>query len=102
MADEERRHDTPENTAPAFSVPVTVRLPVQHFDAATLGALREGSSLPIVPLTQGLQVELLVGGRKIATGSIAEIGDSFAVVIDSKVSALTADEDVPEIMDMGE
>jgi flagellar motor switch/type III secretory pathway protein FliN len=107
MADEERRQDASENTAPdntaaAFTVPVTVRLPVQHFDAATLGALREGSSLSLVPLTQGLQVELLVGGRKIATGSIAEIGDNFAVIIEGKASALPMDEDAPEIMDMGE
>ncbi len=106
MADDEHRQDAPtpeqENIAAAFTVPLTVRLPVQHFDAATLGALREGSTLPLVPLTQGLQVELLVGGRKIATGSIAEIGDNFAVMIEGKEAALPQDEDTQEIMDMGE
>jgi flagellar motor switch/type III secretory pathway protein FliN len=62
-------------------VPVTVRLPAQHFGAAALAALGQGSTLPLAPLTQGLQVELLVGGRKIAEGEIVEIGDNFGILI---------------------
>lgn len=75
------------NGAHAFTVPVSIRLPALYYDAETLGALREGSSLSIVPLTQGLHVELLVGGRTFAHGEIVEIGDNFGVLITNKIHA---------------
>lgn len=69
------------NATSQLMVPVTVRLPAQHFSAAALAALGQGSTLPLAPIVQGLQVELLVGGRKIANGEIVEIGDNFAILI---------------------
>ncbi|MGL5837636.1 MAG: FliM/FliN family flagellar motor switch protein [Sphingorhabdus sp.] len=76
--------DSDGGTPAGFSVPLTVRLPTITVDAATLGALHEGGSLQLGPLTQGLAVELLVGGRRIACGEIVEIGANFAVLIDER------------------
>lgn len=70
----------------SFAVPITLRLPGQFIDAATLAALAPGYVLPLAPLVQGLQVDLLVGGRRIARGEIVELGDSFAVHIDERVT----------------
>jgi flagellar motor switch/type III secretory pathway protein FliN len=74
--------DDVKDPSAKFSVPVTIRLPTQFVDAATLAGLHEGSTLQLGPLVQGLPVELLVGGRRIAAGEIVEVGESFAVLID--------------------
>ncbi len=71
---------------PGFQVPVTVRLPTQYVAATTLAALHAGSSLQLGPLVQGLAVELLVGGRPIATGEIVEVGENFAILIDERMA----------------
>ncbi len=79
--------DREQSGAPAaFAVPITLRLPGQFIDAATLAALAPGYVLPLSPLVQGLQVDLLVGGQRIARGEIVELGDSFAVHIDERVT----------------
>jgi flagellar motor switch/type III secretory pathway protein FliN len=79
--------DREQSGAPAaFAVPITLRLPGQFIDAATLSALAPGYVLPLSPLVQGLQVDLLVGGQRIARGEIVELGDSFAVHIDERVT----------------
>jgi flagellar motor switch/type III secretory pathway protein FliN len=84
--------DVEQASAPAaFAVPITLRLPGQSIDAATLAALAPGYVLPLSPLVQGLQVDLLVGGRRIARGEIVELGDSFAVHIDERVSTAAAE-----------
>jgi flagellar motor switch/type III secretory pathway protein FliN len=74
--------DQANEASAQFNVPVTIRLPTQYVDAATLAGLHEGSSLQLGLLVQGLPVELLVGGRRIAAGEIVEVGDNFAVLID--------------------
>jgi flagellar motor switch/type III secretory pathway protein FliN len=79
--------DETANTQTAFRVPVTVRLPAQYVDATTLAALQAGGSLQLGPVVQGLPVELLVGGRRIASGEIVEIGENFAVLIDERKSS---------------
>ncbi len=76
----------PSGAAAAFAVPVTLRLPGHSIDAATLAALGPGYVLPLSPLVQGLQVDLLVGGRRIARGEIVELGDNFAVHIDERIT----------------
>ncbi len=73
-----------------FAVPVTMRLPQQSVDAATLAALAPGAIIPLSPLTQGLQVELLVGGKLIARGEIVEMGERFAVHIDESFATTAA------------
>jgi hypothetical protein len=70
-----------------FTVPVTMRLPQQAVDAATLSALAPGMVIPLSPLVQGLAVDLLVGGRRIARGEIVELGENFAVHIDEAFSS---------------
>jgi flagellar motor switch/type III secretory pathway protein FliN len=70
-----------------FTVPVTLQLPEQAVDAATLAALAPGMVIPLSPLVQGLQVELLVGSRRIARGEIVEMGENFAVHIDESFSS---------------
>jgi flagellar motor switch/type III secretory pathway protein FliN len=82
MSDDDTYDDTKETSA-SFNVPVTIRLPTQYIDAATLAGLHEGSSLQLGPLLQGLPVELLVGSRRIATGEIVEVGENFGVLIDN-------------------
>ncbi len=67
-----------------MTVPVSLRLPQQQVDAASLSALRSGAVLPLGPLVQGLHVDLLVGGRVIARGEIVELGENFAVHIDER------------------
>jgi flagellar motor switch/type III secretory pathway protein FliN len=74
------------STAAAFAVPITLQLPGQFIDASMLVALAPGYVLPLSPLVQGLQVDLLVGGRRIARGEIVEMGDSFAVHIDERLT----------------
>ena len=82
--------DREQSRAPAaFAVPITLRLPGQFIDAATLSALAPGYVLPLSPLVQGLQVDLLVGGQRIARGEIVELGESFAVHIDERVTPVT-------------
>jgi flagellar motor switch/type III secretory pathway protein FliN len=81
MSDDNTDDDTKETSA-SFNVPITIRLPTQYVDAATLAGLHEGSSLQLGPLVQGLPVELLVGSRRIAAGEIVEVGENFAVLIE--------------------
>jgi flagellar motor switch/type III secretory pathway protein FliN len=93
--DTEMADDNPEqssSTAPAFTVPITLRLPGQFIDAGTLAALASGYVLPLSPLVQGLQVDILVGGKRIARGEIVELGDSFAVHIDERLVAAPREE----------
>jgi flagellar motor switch/type III secretory pathway protein FliN len=83
--------DREQSGAPAaFAVPITLRLPGQFIDAATLAALAPGYVLPLSPLVQGLQVDLSVGGQRIARGEIVELGGSFAVHIDERVTPVTS------------
>jgi flagellar motor switch/type III secretory pathway protein FliN len=70
-----------------FTVPVTLHLPEQAVNAATLSALAPGMVIALSPLVQGLQVDLLIGGRRIARGEIVEMGENFAVHIDESFSS---------------
>jgi flagellar motor switch/type III secretory pathway protein FliN len=74
----------------SFAVPVTLRLPEQVVNAVTLAALAPGTVFPLTPLVQGLQVDLLVGGRRIARGEIVEMGENFAVHIDESFTSAPA------------
>jgi hypothetical protein len=75
-----------------FAVPVSLRLPQQAVDAATLAALAPGAVIPLSPLSHGLVVDLLVGGKIIASGEIVELGENFGVHIAvTHKSAPTAD-----------
>lgn len=66
----------------AFRVPIELRLPDAGATMAELAGLREGGTLALGAVTAGLQVELAVGGRRIASGEIVRLGDRFAVLVD--------------------
>jgi flagellar motor switch/type III secretory pathway protein FliN len=84
-----------------FGVPVTISLPTRTTSAESLAALKPGVTLPLGPITAGLRVDILVGGRTLAQGEIVQVGDQFAVLIEDRASmddAITADQgsDVPQ------
>ncbi len=68
-----------------FSVPVTIALPVRTTSLESLSSLQPGASLPLGAITEGLIVEVTVGGRAIARGEIVQIGDRFAVHIEQRI-----------------
>ncbi|MGN7997531.1 FliM/FliN family flagellar motor C-terminal domain-containing protein [Sphingomonas sp. 22176] len=68
-----------------FAVPLTLRLPEQRVSAAALADLRPGVALPLGPISEGMAVELLVAGSPIARGELVQLGDRFAVLIESRV-----------------
>ncbi len=72
-----------------FDVPVSIRLPDQLISAATLAAMVPGSSISIGPLLQGLPIEMFIGGKRLASGEIVQIGGSFAVLVDERMSTDT-------------
>ncbi len=80
--------DPPATTG--FAVPITLRLPQQAVDAAQLAAMAPGMVLPLSPLSHGLAVELLVGGKRVARGEIVEMGENFAVHIDECFAAVAS------------
>ncbi len=73
--------DTP---ASDFMVPLTIRLPDRMTSAASLAALGPGTTLPLGPLTEGMPVELRVADRLLARGELVQLGDRFAVLIESR------------------
>jgi flagellar motor switch/type III secretory pathway protein FliN len=94
MVDEDASANADANdiadAAPVFTVPVTLKLPDQAMDAATLSSLAPGAILSLMPMIEGLQVDLLVGGRRIARGEIVQLGENFAVHIDEHFATPTA------------
>ena len=73
--------DTP---ATEFMVPLTIRLPDRMTSAASLSSLVPGTTLPLGPLTEGMSVELRVADRLLARGELVQLGDRFAVLIESR------------------
>ncbi len=67
-----------------FSVPVTISLPPRTTSVEALAGLKPGSSLALGPIVEGLRVAVAVGGRQFAAGEIVQIGDQFAVLIESR------------------
>ncbi len=67
-----------------FLVPLTIRLPDRMTSAAALASLVPGTTLPLGPLTSGMPVELRVADRLLAHGELVQIGDRFAVLIESR------------------
>jgi flagellar motor switch/type III secretory pathway protein FliN len=87
----------PEVSSPAdFAVPLQIRLPERMTSAATLAALVPGATLAVGLVTDGLPVELIVGGRRLACGELVRIGDGFAVLIEEQ--APIADDVLAETM----
>ncbi|NLS25182.1 hypothetical protein S2M10_01450 [Sphingomonas sp. S2M10] len=68
-----------------FAVPLTLRLPEQRVSAAALAELRPGVALPLGHVSEGMAVELLVAGSPLARGELVQLGDRFAVLIESRV-----------------
>lgn len=74
--------NTSERSAISMKVPVSIMLADQPIAASKLNQLTEGSTLDLMPLSEGLQVELKVAGQSIASGEVVKLGDRFAVLVD--------------------
>lgn len=75
----------PDDTPAAdFMVPLTIRLPGRMTSAASLSALVPGTTLPLGPLTEGMPVELRVADRLLARGELVQLGDRFAILVESR------------------
>ncbi|MGK6318092.1 FliM/FliN family flagellar motor C-terminal domain-containing protein [Sphingomonas sp. DT-204] len=79
-----------------FAVPLSIRLPDRMTSAATLAALRPGTTLPLGPFTDGLAVELLVADRLLAKGELVRLGDRFAVLIEERADLVDVEPAEPE------
>ncbi len=73
-----------------FAVPLTLRLPERLTSAAALADLRPGVALPLSPIAEGMPVELLVAGSPLARGELVQMGDRFAVLIESRADLVEA------------
>jgi flagellar motor switch/type III secretory pathway protein FliN len=73
-------HEQPGD-AEQFLVPVSIRLPDKMVSMETLAALKAGANLPIGPLLQGLPVDIVIAGQRLASGEIVQIGGDFAVLV---------------------
>lgn len=80
-----------------FLVPLTIRLPDRMTSAASLAAMMPGTTLALGPLTDGMPVELRVADRLLARGELVQLGDRFAVLIESR-----ADIADPVVMESGQ
>jgi flagellar motor switch/type III secretory pathway protein FliN len=69
---------------PDFLVPLTIRLPDRMTSVASLASLEVGTTLPLGSLTEGMPVELRVADRLLACGELVQMGDRFAVLIESR------------------
>jgi Type III flagellar switch regulator (C-ring) FliN C-term len=78
-----------------FAVPVMIALPARTTSAETLAGLKPGVTFPLGPMTDGLQVDISVGGRPIARGELVQVGDQFAVLIEQRVDM----DDLPDARD---
>jgi flagellar motor switch/type III secretory pathway protein FliN len=64
--------------------------------AASLSSLAPGMTLALGPLTEGMPIELRVADRLLARGELVQLGDRFAVLIESRADIadpLTAEDD---------
>jgi Type III flagellar switch regulator (C-ring) FliN C-term len=68
-----------------FAVPIAIALQPNVLTLETLGNLKPGTTVPIGALSSGLLVDLMVGGRPFAKGEIVQIGDQFAVLIETRI-----------------
>ncbi|WP_066722159.1 FliM/FliN family flagellar motor switch protein [Sphingomonas pituitosa] len=82
-----------------FAVPLTLRLPERLTSAAALADLRPGVALPLGPIAEGMPVELLVAGSPLARGELVQLGDRFAVLIESRVDLVEATVQQPAEVD---
>jgi flagellar motor switch/type III secretory pathway protein FliN len=78
--------DDGAGNAPQFQIPVSIRLQDKMVSMETLAALKPGTNLPIAPLMQGLQVDVMIAGKSLASGEIVQIGDNFAVLIKERAA----------------
>ncbi len=78
-------NDDPGRSDGGFSVPISIRLPSRTLSMETLAGLKPGATLPLGPITNGLGVEILVGGRALAKGELVQVGAQFAVLVESRL-----------------
>lgn len=85
MSDDVAPNPTSQNseaTTKSFQVPIHICLRNIAVPADTLASLTEGATLDLMPLREGLQVDLHVAGQTIGGGEIVKLGDNFAVLMD--------------------
>lgn len=74
----------------AFAVPIAIALPDGSATVGELAGLTAGSTLMLGPVAAGLDVELRVADRAIASGELVRLGESYAVLITSLPAAPAA------------
>ncbi|GAA0480709.1 hypothetical protein GCM10009096_23490 [Parasphingorhabdus litoris] len=86
MADDISPNPTSENPGSAtrsFEVPIHICLRNITVTADKLASLAEGTTLDLMPLREGLQVDLSIAGQAIGSGEIVKLGTNFAVLMDN-------------------
>lgn len=86
-ADATEPPDGDDGGARGFAVGLSLRLPPMSVTVGELEALRPGATLPLGPVTAGLEVALEVAGRAVATGELVRLGDQFAVLVTAGAAA---------------
>ncbi|QTD56129.1 FliM/FliN family flagellar motor switch protein [Parasphingorhabdus cellanae] len=74
--------ETPEPNPKSFKVPINICLRDVAVPAEALTRLTQGSTLDLMPVREGLQVDLNVAGQMVGRGEIVKLGESFAVLMD--------------------
>ena len=73
-----------------FAVATRLQLPTLSVTVGELEALRPGATLPLGPVTAGLEVTVDVAGRTVAVGELIRLGDQFAVLITDGANSLAS------------
>lgn len=68
-------------TLGAFAVPVAISLPDASATIAELEGLAPGATLLLGPAVAGLDVQLRIADRVIASGELVRLGDDYAVLV---------------------
>ena len=86
------RPDMPEPASEGLAVPVTLHLADTVLTPDELDDLATGGTVLLGPVEEGLQVDLLVGGRAIGRGELVRLGDRFAVLLADPAAASPKEE----------
>lgn len=70
-----------QNGIASFAVPVSIVLPDTSATVGELASLAPGATLMLGPVAAGMEVELRVADRPIASGELVRLGDNYAVLV---------------------
>lgn len=72
---------SPTGSPPAFTVPISIRLPDTTASLDELSRLLPGATLALGPAAAGLDVDLRIADRVVASGELVRLGDAYAVLV---------------------